>query len=154
MGLTIAGYHPSGFGWFAHELAILVPSSHSACLAAYSPPLGTGQLLLQLESMRPPNGRALHEPADLQAVRTVFPLNVSQELGHSPFQNDHLDRGDALGAQSSVYSVQHLLLLVRRYQDPSFPVWVRLCELPSLVLGYELGLLTESLFCASELGPT
>ena len=84
-------------------------------------------------------------------AHTVFSLNISEELGDSPLQDNHFDGRDAFGPQSTIYSLQHLLLLVRRNKYPSFPVCVRLCELPGLVFRNELVLLAHHDF--SDMDP-
>lgn len=71
---------------------------------------------------------------------TVFSLDIPQQLGHSPFQNDHFDRGDAFCAQSTIYSVQHCLFCIRWNHDPPYPVWVCFRELLGFILGDKLPL--------------
>lgn len=79
----------------------------------------------------------MHDKAGAIA-RTVFALDVPQELRNPPLQYDHFDCWYAFSLQPTVDPCEHLLLLIRRYQDPSCPILVCICELLRFVLGYEL----------------
>ena len=84
-------------------------------------------------------------------AHTVFSLNVSEQLRYSPLQDYHLDWRDPFSSQSSIYSFQHLFLLVRGDEDPSFPVGMRLCELSGLVFRYKLVSLAKRTSAAKSL---
>lgn len=79
----------------------------------------------------------MHVKAEAFA-RTVFALDVPQELRDSPLQNDHFDWRYALGLQSTINSCSQSFLLIRGYQDPSCPLLVSVGELLRFLLRYEL----------------
>ena len=70
--------------------------------------------------------------------RTVFSLDIPQELRYSPLQDYHLNRRYALSLQATIDSFQHLFLFIRRYQYPPCPLLVCVCELLRFVLRYKL----------------
>jgi hypothetical protein len=84
-------------------------------------------------------------PLAAAVTRTIFPLNVSQQLRDAPFQNYHLNCRDAFGSQPTIYALQHLLLFVGGDKDPSGPFVVCFGELLCLVLCDELVRLARSL---------
>lgn len=73
-----------------------------------------------------------------EVKRTVFALDVSQELRHPPLQDDHLNWWYSLGLQTTINPFQQPMLFVRRYQYPSRPFFMSVSELFRFVLRYEL----------------
>jgi hypothetical protein len=71
-------------------------------------------------------------------VRTVFTLDVPQELRYSPLQDNHLDWWYSLGLQPAIDPFQQSMLLVRGYKYPSRPFLMSVGELFRFVFGYEL----------------
>lgn len=71
-------------------------------------------------------------------VRTVFALDVPQELRYSPLQDDHLDRWYSLGLQPAIDPFQQSMLLVRGYKYPSCPFLMSVGEHLRFIFRYVL----------------
>jgi hypothetical protein len=87
------------------------------------------------------------------SLRTVFALDVPQELRDSPLQDNHFNWRYAFGLQSTIDPLQHLFFLVCGYQDPPRPLLVCVRKLLRFVLGYELVSLVQR-FASSRLPST